>query len=205
LPARGEIGFGKFNLKGGVLRICLSAPSKVTFFPAMKRTPVHPINPHIRNGFVVDFYLNLVRRGGSRRLRRLLEYFLHTEVAGNLPERLHLPHPYGITVGETSKLGEDVTLMHGCNLGPKDPWYQGDVREKIHPTLEEGVYVSMGAMVLGPVTIGAWSVIGANAVVTEDIPPFSTVFGHNRILRTTEGGPPQVKKYLDARKKGNAP
>ncbi len=168
----------------------------------MKRTPVHPVNPHIRNGFVADFYLNLVRKGGCHRLRRILEYVLHTEITSALPERLHLPHPYGILVGGTCKIGEDVTLMHFCSLGPKDPWYQGDVREKIHPTLEEGVYVSMGAMVLGPVTVGAWSVIGANAVVTEDVPPFSTVFGQNRILRSTEGGPPQVKKYLDSRKKG---
>lgn len=98
-------------------------------------------------------------------------------------------------------MGEDVTLMQFCNLGPKDPWYQGDMKEKMHPTLEEGVYVSMGAKVLGPVTIGAWSVIAANAVVTEDIPPFATVFGLNRILRTTEGGPPPVKRYLESRKK----
>jgi serine acetyltransferase len=170
----------------------------------MKRTPVHPINPHIRNGFVADFYLQLVRRGRFRRLRRVLEHILCTQILGSLPERLHVPHPFGILTGATSKIGEDVTLMHFCSLGPKDPWYQGDTSEKIHPTLEEGVYVSMGAMVLGPVTVGAWSVIGANAVVTDDIPPFSTVFGNNRVLRATEGGPPQVKRYLDARKKGAA-
>jgi len=97
-------------------------------------------------------------------------------------------------------MGEAVTLMHFCSLRPKDPWYQGETWENIYPTLEEGVYVSMGAKVLGPVRIGAWSVIAANAVVTEDIPPFSTVFGNNRILRTTEGGPPQIRKYLESRK-----
>lgn len=171
----------------------------------MKRTPVHPINPHIRNGYVADFYLNLVRQRKHPGLCRAMEHLLHTQIAGILPERLHLPHPYGILTGATCRIGEDVTLMHFCSLGPKDPWYQGnqgDIEEPIHPTLEEGVYVSMGAMVLGPVTIGAWSVIGANAVVTEDIPPFSTVFGHNRILRSTESGPPQVQKYLESRQKG---
>ena len=90
--------------------------------------------------------------------------------------------------------------MQFSNLGPKDPWYQGDTWENLYPILEEGVYVSMGAKVLGPITIGAWSVIGANAVVTEDIPPFSTVFGNNRILRSTEGGPPAVRRYLESRK-----
>jgi len=95
--------------------------------------------------------------------------------------------------------------MHFCTLGPKDPWYQGTTMENVYPTLEEGVYVSMGAKVLGPVTIGAWTVIGANAVVTEDIPPFATVFGNNRILRATDGGPPPVKRYLESRKKGLSP
>jgi serine acetyltransferase len=163
----------------------------------MRRTPIHPINPHIRNGFIADVYLHLVRTNRFRSCRRILEHMLHTQIAGSLPERLHLPHPYGILTGSTCKLGEDVTLMHFCSLGPKDPWYQGDIREKIHPTLEEGVYVSMGAMILGPVVVGAWSVIGANAVVTEDIPAFSTVFGNNRILRSNVGGPPQVRRYLE--------
>ena len=170
----------------------------------MKRTPVHPINPYIRNGVVADFYLQLLRTGRCQWLRRVLEHLLHTQITGSLPKRLHLPHPFGILTGPTCAIGEDVTLMHFCTLGPKDPWYQGDMKERIHPVLEEGVYVSMGAKVLGPITIGAWTVIGANAVVTEDVPPFSTVFGHNRILRSTPEGPPQVKKYLDSRKKGPA-
>jgi serine acetyltransferase len=169
----------------------------------MKRTPPHPINPHIRNGYIADYYLNLVRSNRFQTLRRILEHVLHTQIAGTLPERLHIPHPYGVFTGSTCRIGEDVTLMHFCNLGPKDPWYQGDLKEILHPTLEEGVYVSMGAMVLGPITIGAWTVIAANAVVTEDIPPFSTVFGNNRILRSTESGPPQIRKYLDSRKKQN--
>jgi serine acetyltransferase len=171
----------------------------------VKRTPVHPVNPHIRNGFVADFYLSLVRTGSFRRFRRILEHILHTEIRGTLPERLHLPHPYGILTGSSTAIGEDVTLMHFCSLGPKDPWYQGDGTEQMHPVLEEGVYVSMGAMVLGPVKIGAWSVIAANAVVTEDVPPFSTVFGNNRTLRSTDGGSPPVKRYLESRKAPRPP
>lgn len=167
----------------------------------MKRTPVHPINPYIRNSFLTDFYLQLARSRNFRLLRRALEHILHTQIYGSLPQRLYIPHPFGILTGSSSVIGEDVTLMHFCQLGPKDPWYQGDMKEQMHPILEEGVYVSMGAMVLGPVTVGAWSVIGANAVVTEDIPPFSTVFGNNRILRSTEGGPPQIKRYLESRRK----
>lgn len=166
----------------------------------MRRTPVHPINPHIRNGFPADFYLNLVRSRRFPKFRRIIEHVLHSQIEGSLPERLYLPHPFGILTGSTCRIGESVTLMHFCSLGPKDPWYQGALTEKLHPTLEEGVYVSMGAMVLGPITIGAWTVIAANAVVTEDIPPFSTVFGNNRILRSTEGGPPPIRQYLESRK-----
>ena len=171
----------------------------------MKRTPVHPVNPHIKHGYVADFYLHLVRTDRFRWFRRILEHVLCTEISGSLPVRLHIPHPFGIITGTSCKIAEDVTLMQFCNLGPKDPWYVGESLENIHPILEEGVYVSMGAKVLGPITVGAWSVIGANAVVTEDIPPFSTVFGNNRILRSTEGGPPPVRKYLDSRKKTPLP
>src|SRR5207249_2384765 len=102
----------------------------------------------------------------------------------------------------TCKMGEDVTLMQFSLLGGKDPWYQGNTWENLYPTLEEGVYVSAGAKVLGPVTIGRWSVIGANAVVTRDVPPFATVVGNNRILPSTDSGPPPVKKYLESLKKG---
>jgi serine acetyltransferase len=171
----------------------------------MKRTPVHPINPYIRNGFTADFYLHLVRTKRFRWFRRVIEQVLGAEIRGSLPERLHIPHPYGILTGSTSKMGEDVTLMQFCLLGPKDPWYQGDTYENLYPTLEEGVYVSPGAAVLGPVTVGAWSVIGANAVVTQDIPPFATVFGNNRVLRATDGGPPPVQRYLESRNKGTKP
>jgi serine O-acetyltransferase len=56
------------------------------------------------------------------------------------------------------------------------------------PILKEGVYVGPGAKILGHITIGEWSVIGANAVVTSDVPPFSIAVGNNRILekKTTE-------------------
>ena len=168
----------------------------------MKRTPPHPINPHIQNGYLADYYLNLVRKNRFKWIRRIIEHVLCTEIHGSLPSRLYIPHPYGILTCSASKIGEDVTLMQFSLLGPKDPWYQGKSLENLYPTLEEGAYISAGAKVLGPVTIGAWSVIGANAVVTEDIPPFSTVFGNNRILRATDGGSPAVKRYLESRNQG---
>src|SRR5262245_59117294 len=141
----------------------------------MKRTPVHPINPYIRNSFAGDLYLNLLRKGRFQWLRRSLEHLLCTEISCPIPEKLYIPHPYGIVTGQTATISENVTLMHFCLLGPKDPWYQEDTTEKLYPVLEEGTYISAGAKVLGHIRIGAWSVIGANAVVTKDVPPFSTV------------------------------
>src|SRR5712664_3513435 len=99
--------------------------SKLLSVSFVKRTPVHPVNPWIRNGFVADFYLHLVRKRSFCRFRRVLEHILHTQIGGSLPERLHVPHPFGVITGATSKMGEDVTLMQFCLLGPKDPWYQG--------------------------------------------------------------------------------
>jgi serine O-acetyltransferase len=65
--------------------------------------------------------------------------------------------------------------------------HEGGV-DRVHPIVEEGAYIGPGAKILGNVTIGAWSLIGANAVVTQDVPPYGIVVGHNRILdkKTTE-------------------
>jgi len=176
----------------------------IRFVQFVIRTPAHPINSYIRNGFVADFYLNIARSGRFHWLRRTLEHVLGTEIYGSLPQRLYIPHPFGIVVGATSKIGEDVTLMQFSLLGGKDPWFQGATPENVYPTVEEGAYISAGAKVLGPITIGAWSIVGANAVVTKDVPPFSTVVGNNRILKSTDGGHPAVRKYLESRKKSGA-
>jgi len=78
----------------------------------------------------------------------------------------------GVVVGETAEVGDDVMLYHGVTLG-------GRQREggKRHPTIEDGVAVGAGAKILGPITIGAGSVVGANAVVTKDAPADSVLVG----------------------------
>jgi len=90
--------------------------------------------------------------------------------------RLFIDHGMGVVIGETAELGDDVMLYHAVTLGGKSR--HGVPRgAKRHPTLEDGVTVGAGAKVLGPVTIGAWSTIGANAVVTRDAPPKSLLVG----------------------------
>ena len=86
--------------------------------------------------------------------------------------RFFIDHGMGVVIGETTEIGDDVMLYHGVTLG-------GVSLEAVkrHPTLEDGVVVGAGAKVLGPVTIGARSAIGSNAVVTKDVPADSTAVG----------------------------
>jgi serine O-acetyltransferase len=78
----------------------------------------------------------------------------------------------GVVIGETSEVGENVTLYHGVTLGGTSL-----KKEKRHPTLGNNVVVGAGAKVLGPVTVGDNARIGAGSVVVTDVPPNTTVVG----------------------------
>jgi len=83
---------------------------------------------------------------------------------------------HGFTViGETTEIGDNVTIYQNVTLGGTDP--ANGIAGKRHPTLEDGVIIGSGAQVLGPVTIGARARIGANAVVTKDVPDNATMVG----------------------------
>jgi serine O-acetyltransferase len=83
---------------------------------------------------------------------------------------------HGFTViGETAEIGDDVTIYQNVTLGGTNP--STGVGGKRHPTLEAGVVIGSGAQVLGPITVGAGGRVGANAVVTKDVLPNTTVVG----------------------------
>jgi serine O-acetyltransferase len=86
--------------------------------------------------------------------------------------RLFIDHGAGVVIGETAEIGDDVTLYHGVTLGGTST-----SKGKRHPTLQDRVLVGAGAKVLGPVTIGKGTHIGANSVVITDVPPEMTVVG----------------------------
>ncbi len=93
--------------------------------------------------------------------------------------RFFIDHGMGIVIGETAIVGDDVLLYHQVTLGGTSL-----ERTKRHPTLGNGVLVGMGAKILGPITIGDYCKIGANAVVNKDIPAHCTVVGiPGRIVR----------------------
>jgi serine O-acetyltransferase len=83
-----------------------------------------------------------------------------------------IDHGMGVVIGETSEIGDHVTLYHGVTLGGTSLQ-----KTKRHPTIEDHVVIGAGAKVLGAITIGANSRIGANAVVVRSAPPDSVVVG----------------------------
>jgi serine O-acetyltransferase len=86
--------------------------------------------------------------------------------------RLFIDHGMGVVVGETCEIGDDVLIYQGVTLGGTSL-----KKEKRHPTIEDHVMISSGAAVIGPVTIGHGSRIGAGAVVVSSAPPYSTIVG----------------------------
>ena len=87
-------------------------------------------------------------------------------------KRLFIDHGHGVVIGETSEIGDDVTLYQAVTLGGTSL-----AKGKRHPTLENGVIVGSGAQVLGPLIVGEGARIGANAVVLKDVPKGVTVVG----------------------------
>src|SRR6201997_5694100 len=89
-----------------------------------------------------------------------------------LGRRLFIDHAQGVVIGETAIVGSDVTLYQGVTLGGT-----GKGHGKRHPTLCDGVFVGNNANILGNITVGANSRVGAGSVVLQDVPPNSTVVG----------------------------
>jgi serine O-acetyltransferase len=93
--------------------------------------------------------------------------------------RVVIDHGQGVVIGETSEIGDDVTLYQGVTLGGLAPSVNSASQKSVkrHPTLENGVIVGSGAQILGPVVIGEGARVGANAVVTRDVAPGATAVG----------------------------
>ncbi len=121
----------------------------------------------------------------ARALSQVTRWMTGVEIhpGATIGRRFFIDHGMGVVIGETAEVGDDVMLYHGVTLG-------GRQREggKRHPTIGDGVAVGAGAKVLGPITIGAGSMIGANAVVTRDAPADSILVGVPAKARTRRAG-----------------
>src|ERR1700761_1359632 len=93
--------------------------------------------------------------------------------AARIGDGFFIDHGMGVVIGETAEIGSDVTLYQGVTLGGT-----GFATGKRHPTVQDNVTIGSGAKLLGPITIGHGSKIGANTVVIHDVPPNATVVGN---------------------------
>jgi serine O-acetyltransferase len=109
-----------------------------------------------------------------RALSQLARFLTGIEIhpGATIGSGMFIDHGMGVVIGETSEVGDNVTLFQGVTLGGT-----GKQRGKRHPTLGSHVVVGAGAKVLGPITIGDYVKVGANAVVLQDVPDHSTVVG----------------------------
>lgn len=113
-------------------------------------------------------------KGPARILAQCNRFFTGIEIhpGATIGRRFFIDHGMGIVIGETAEIGDGVMLYHGVTLGG-----QVLTQTKRHPTVGDNVTIGAGAKVLGPITIGSGSAIGANAVVTKDVPENSIAVG----------------------------
>lgn len=110
----------------------------------------------------------------ARVVSQVSRFFTGIEIhpGAKIGRRLFIDHGMGIVIGETCEIGDDVTIYQGVTLGGT-----GKEKGKRHPTIEDNVLIATGAKVLGSITVGENSKIGAGSVVLKEVPPRSTVVG----------------------------
>jgi serine O-acetyltransferase len=113
-------------------------------------------------------------RGLGRFVSHLGRFLTGIEIhpGAKIGRRFFIDHGMGVVIGETSEIGDDVTIYQGVTLGGTSL-----KKDKRHPTVEDCVVIGAGATVLGPVIIGCNSKIGSGSVVVNHVPPNSTVVG----------------------------
>ena len=120
---------------------------------------------------------NLVAKIISQFARFLTGIEIHP--SAKIGKNLFIDHGMGVVIGETSDVGDDVTIYHGVTLGGISPSINSDQQRNVkrHPTLMDNVVVGSGAQILGPVVVGKNAKVGANAVVTKDVPENAVMVG----------------------------
>lgn len=124
---------------------------------------------------------------------RFLTGGIEIHPGAQIGKRFFIDHGAGIVIGETAVIGNNVMLYHQVTLGATGWWRPGPGRkQKRHPTIEDDVTIGVGAAVLGPITIGHGSKIGAMALVLEPVAPNSVVASKPAEL-LVKGGEPLVQ------------
>jgi serine acetyltransferase/thymidylate kinase len=144
-----------------------------------------------RNRMSTDVLLFFCRRHVPV-LSKLVRVLFNSDIHCRLPADVHMPHPYGIVIHPQAVIGRRVTVMQQVMIGGRDR------DENIAPVIGDDVSIGAGARVFGDVRIGNGATIGANAVVTRDIPPGATVVGADRIVPTRHAQAAGVTGAIEA-------
>ena len=146
--------------------------SLILTYPGVKAVFFH----RIANFFNVAKF-DLIARIISQFSRFLTGIEIHPRA--KIGKNLFIDHGMGVVIGETSEIGDNVTIYHMVTLGGIAPSINSNDQRNIkrHPTIEDEVVIGSGAQVLGPVTVGRCAKIGANAVITKDVPEKAVMVG----------------------------
>ena len=147
--------------------------SIILTYPGVKAVFFHHLAHKIWN-----FKFYLIARIISQFSRFLTGIEIHP--GAKIGKNLFIDHGMGVVIGESSEIGNDVTLYHGVTLGGISPSENSDDQRnsKRHPTLLDNVIVGSSAQILGPITVGECARIGANTVVLKDVPANATMVGN---------------------------
>ena len=132
---------------------------------------VHALSWHRVAKFFYKIHLKLLARMTSNFARFLTGVDIHP--AATIAGGVFIDHATGVVIGETAVVERHVVIYQGATLGGTGK----DRGVRRHPIIKEGCVISCGAKILGGITIGEHSVIGASSVVLKDVPPYSTVVG----------------------------
>ena len=147
--------------------------SIILTYPGVKAVFFHHLAHKIWN---YNFFL--IARMISQFSRFLTGIEIHP--GAKIGKNLFIDHGMGVVIGESSEIGDDVTLYHGVTLGGISPSENSEEQRNIkrHPTLKDNVVIGSSAQVLGPIVIGKFARIGANTVVLKDVPENATMVGN---------------------------
>ena len=146
--------------------------SLILTYPGVKAVFFHRIA-----NFFEKAKFNLIARIISQFSRFLTGIEIHPNA--NIGKNLFIDHGMGVVIGETSDIGDNVTIYHMVTLGGIAPSINSNDQRNVkrHPTIQDDVVIGSGAQVLGPVTVGRCAKIGANAVITKDVPEKAVMVG----------------------------
>ena len=146
--------------------------SLILTYPGVKAVFFHRIA-----NFFSTAKFDLIARIISQFSRFLTGIEIHPKA--KIGKNLFIDHGMGVVIGETSEIGDNVTIYHMVTLGGIAPSINSNDQRNIkrHPTIEDEVVIGSGAQVLGPVRVGRCAKIGANAVITKDVPEKAVMVG----------------------------